>query len=336
MDKLILRWSPLKLFVYFLAFTLIGAQLVEFSCATIGKGYYSLEDFVECLVTSIIVATVELTLLTALIRRLRVQVAQRQEAEEKLRDANGLLESRVAEQTAEYQSAKAEAERASQAKSRFLAAASHDLRQPFQAMRLIHATLESTVTDPDRVAAGLANLDRAMLAGEALLTSLLDVAQFDAGQLAVELVPVAISDIFRAVAANCAPLAAEKGLRLKTYCPETTVLADRMVLHRIVVNLTTNAIRYTPQGGVLLACRRRRGSVRIEVWDTGIGIAPEQCELIFEEFYQVESSDRERARGVGLGLSIVKRLCGSMGYDLSVRSRVGRGSVFSVGLPLSG
>jgi signal transduction histidine kinase len=221
---------------------------------------------------------------------------------------------------------------ANEAKSRFLAAVSHDLRQPFQAMRLFHSVLQASATD-SRQTDVLAKLDRAMTAGEALLTSLLDLAKLDAGQETILNEPVAVAEVFGAIMADYAPLAAEKGLQLRMHCPEITVMADRMALHRIIANLTTNALRYTERGGVLLACRRRHGLPYIEVWDTGIGIAPDQLEVIFEEFYQVGNEERDRRHGLGLGLSIVQRLCGLMNCQLSVRSRLGKGTVFSVGLP---
>ncbi len=253
---------------------------------------------------------------------------------------NGLIAATFRDVTASVEAkralelAKLEADKANAAKSRFLAAASHDLRQPFQAMRLFHSVLQASVADPRQIAA-LVNLDRAMASGEALLTSLLDLAKLDAGQETIVVEPLAIAALFDSIIAEIAPLAAEKGLRLKSHCAEVTVTTDATMLRRIVANLASNALRYTEKGGILLACRRARGALRIEVWDTGIGIAPDQLGAIFDEFYQVENEERDRRRGLGLGLSIVQRLCVLMNYRLSVRSRRGKGTVFTVGVPLT-
>jgi signal transduction histidine kinase len=224
------------------------------------------------------------------------------------------------------------AEKTAREKGRFFAAASHDLRQPFQAMRLFHSVLQQTSNDPDRQAEILKKLDMAMAAGENMLSSLLDIAKLDAGQEQLIIEPVNLPDVLDLVVSDCAPMAAGKGLKLKKYCRDESITTDRTVLRRIVNNLTTNAIRYTNKGGILISCRPRRNRLLIEVWDTGIGISPDKIDMIFEEFYQVGSSEPTRDRGLGLGLSIVKRLCGLMNFQISVRSNPGKGSVFSISL----
>jgi signal transduction histidine kinase len=226
------------------------------------------------------------------------------------------------------------AETANAAKDRFLAAASHDLRQPFQAMRLLHSALAVSLSE-GRQAEISDRLGKAIAAGEELLTSLLDISRLNAGQMAPKLEPVSVADVIEAVVSGSAPLAEEKGLKLKCHCPAMTVMTDKTMLRRVVANLTTNALRYTKSGGVLVACRRRQGALSIEVWDTGVGIPQDQLEMIFGEFYQVGGPDGSHKQGVGLGLSIVERLCHLLNYNLSVRSRVGKGSVFAVSIPLA-
>ncbi|HXP97761.1 MAG TPA: CHASE3 domain-containing protein [Telmatospirillum sp.] len=272
-------------------------------------------------------ALVVVSLILVVIAILWWEILRRLQVEEAIRIQDDNLDDLVKVRTLAL-------EIANEAKSRFLAAVSHDLRQPFQAMRLFHSVLQASATDTRQIDV-LAKFDRAMAAGEALLTSLLDLAKLDAGQETILNEPVSLSEVFGAIVSDYAPLAAEKGLQLRMHCPEITVMADRMALLRIIANLTTNALRYTERGGVLLACRRHHGLPFIEVWDTGIGIAPDQLEVIFEEFYQVGNEERDRRHGLGLGLSIVQRLCGLMNCQLSVRSRLGKGTVFSVGLPPS-
>jgi len=229
--------------------------------------------------------------------------------------------------------ARLEAERANEAKSRFLAAASHDLRQPYQAMRLFLAALQIKTLTPDRRDEVLRNMDVAMAAGEELLRSLLDISTLDAGVVSPKVVEIRLADIDRTVARRHRPVAEAKGLTLRVRLCDGTAQADPVLLGRILDNLVTNAVRYTRSGGILVACRLRAGHPTFEVWDTGIGIAPHHLDNIFEEFFQVANPERDRGKGVGLGLAVVSKMAKLMGLSVTVASRAGRGTRFRVSLP---
>lgn len=220
------------------------------------------------------------------------------------------------------------------AKSRFLAAASHDLRQPFQAMRFFHSVLADHAVHPAaRRASDM--LERALTSGEQLLNALLDISTLDAGTVQAHRQPFPLGHLLEQLAAEFRPEAEAKGLRFVLRGREFEVHSDPLLVGRIVRNLLANAIHYTRQGGVLMAARRRGRHVRIEVWDTGFGIPEQQLSEIFEEFHQLENPERDPARGLGLGLAIVRRLAKLLGTPIKVHSRLGRGSVFSVLLPLA-
>lgn len=231
--------------------------------------------------------------------------------------------------------ARAEAERANQAKSRFLAAASHDLRQPFQAMRLYHQVLTDSLSSAaSRKAAG--KLEEAMAAGENLLRALLDVSTIEAGMLQPKLENFPVGEVTRQIAAEIEPQAAEKGLRLRAVHCSGIARSDRTLLARMLRNLAANAVRYTETGGILLGCRHETNNLVLTVSDTGIGIPPEQIDSIFDDFYQVGNLERDREKGLGLGLSIVMRVSKLLDHPIEVRSEPGRGSTFTVRVPLVG
>jgi len=249
---------------------------------------------------------------------------------------NADLEQRIAAKSAslEFQlmqteQARQEAESANRAKSRFLAAASHDLRQPLHALGLFADALPGHTRDDEgrelvhRIGTSVASLD-------ALLSALLDISKLDAGVIAVERKDMRLNELFDRIANDFAPEALEKGLRLAVVATSAVVYSDPALLERIVRNLVANALRYTESGSVVVGARRRGGRIAVEVWDSGIGIAPGEREQIFEEFYQIGNPERDRTRGLGLGLAIVRRLSVLMGHDVEVSSRVGRGSVFRV------
>jgi signal transduction histidine kinase len=247
---------------------------------------------------------------------------------------NITLEDRVAERTRALESA-------NQSKTRFLAAASHDLRQPTAAIGLLASLLRQQAKEPE--VKDLTNmLDEAVASMESLLVGLLDISKLDAGAVKPEFQSVSLHDVFQAVRVHEKSAADSKGLHLRFRLPSSTqgtqlmVLTDPVLLHSVLRNLVANAIRYTQSGGVLVAARRRgKHRLRIEVWDTGIGIAQEQLDRIFEEFYQVGNAARDRTRGIGLGLAIVRRTASILGEQITVRSRVGRGSCFAIELPLN-
>ncbi|AWK85550.1 PAS domain S-box protein [Azospirillum thermophilum] len=233
----------------------------------------------------------------------------------------------------ELRSAKDEAERANLAKSKFLAAASHDLRQPLQSLFFFSASLDPHV----RSAAGreqLRHLHQGLDAMKELLESLLDVSRLDAGAVTPTMEDFAVSEILDSIDAAYAPLAAEKGLLWRVEGCEVPVRSDRLLLGRLVRNLVENAIRYTDSGTVRLRCRHEGERVAIEVQDTGIGIPPDHLERIFEEFHQVGNPERDRTQGLGLGLAIVRRLSHLLGHPVEVRSIHGRGSAFRVLVPV--
>ena len=224
-------------------------------------------------------------------------------------------------------------EAANLAKSRFLAAASHDLRQPLHALQLFVAQLR-TETDPAERSRVTGQIDAAVTAMNDLFNALLDISKLDAGVLAPELTTFPVAHLLKHMETTFAPAAREKGLRLQFVPSGAWVRSDFILLERILLNLVSNAIRYTARGGVLVGCRRRGGQLRIEVWDSGIGIPEDQRENIFGEFYQLVASERGSRGGLGLGLAIVDRLCRLLDHRLELTSTLGRGSRFAVSLPM--
>jgi PAS domain S-box-containing protein len=233
----------------------------------------------------------------------------------------------------ELRAAKEELENALAAKTRFLAAASHDLRQPFQSMRLYQHMLSEVVSDSLHKKI-VGNLGEAMAAGEGLLHALLDISTLDAGVIPVHAADVRLLDVAAAVAREFEQEAASRRMDLRVRGSGDMVHTDATLLGRMLRNLLTNAFRYTRDGGrVLVACRRHGDGLRLQVWDSGIGIPEDMCSSVFEDFVQVGNAERDRRQGLGLGLSIVKRTAQLLGCTVSVQSRLGRGSVFSILFP---
>ncbi len=233
--------------------------------------------------------------------------------------------------------ARDESEKASRAKSRFLAAASHDLRQPILAINLFQDALGKTELSPEqrRIAEYLSRSAESL---SGILTELLEISRFDAGAVQSCPGPVPAAEIFHRIDAEFSPLAGVKGLRFKFFFPQKglVLLTDQKMLLNLLRNLIDNAFKYVETGGVLVALRSRGDRALIQVWDTGIGIAPEHIEAIFDEYFQVGNPQRDPAKGLGLGLSIVKRLAKTLGCQVSCRSRPSKGSVFEFGVPLAG
>lgn len=235
--------------------------------------------------------------------------------------------------------AKEEAERANIAKSKFLAAASHDLRQPVQALVFFASALESRIgTSPGISPAStvLGDMKGSLEALNALLDSLLDVSRLDAGIVTPHPTNFSISVLLDRLMAEFRPLATDKRLKLKIVNCSAVVRSDPMLLGRILQNFLANAVRYTESGKIIMGCRRRGNMIRIEVWDSGIGIPTDRLNDIFQEFYQVGNFERDRTQGLGLGLAIVQRLSHLLGAKIEVRSREGLGSAFSIDIPLIG
>ena len=268
-------------------------------------------------------------------------ITDQRRAETVLREARDTLERRVEERTRELMQLNQELEQARMAadsanlgKTRFLAAASHDLLQPLHAARLFTATLverRDGATDIKLVD----QLDDALGAVEQLLQALLEISKLDAGALAAEPRPFVIADVLRSVAASFEPLAKEKHLRLRLVDSDAVVNTDPTLLRRVVQNFVSNAIRYTQRGGVVIGCRRRGGALRLEVWDSGRGIPSDKLREIFGEFRRLDTGDSEPQNGLGLGLAIVERIAKTLGHTVDVRSWPGRGSVFAITLPLA-
>ena len=262
------------------------------------------------------------------------------EAAEALERANETLERRVRERTEELTRlnvalarAKGEADEANISKTKFLAAASHDILQPLNAARLYVTSLTERQGSGDEKRL-VENVDASLEAVEEIISALLDISRLDTGVMRPELSSFRVDDLMRQIELEFAPLAAAKGLDL-TFVPcSLAVRSDRRLLRRLVQNLVSNAVKYTPVGRVLVGCRRRGKRLRIDVYDTGVGIPESQQRDIFVEFHRLEQGARV-ARGLGLGLSIVERVARVLGSDIEVDSAVGRGSRFSVTVPLS-
>ncbi len=234
---------------------------------------------------------------------------------------------------ARLQEAKAEADAANAAKSRFLAAASHDLRQPLQALGLSAAELGVRARSAVDIQQLAGRIGESVQALEAMFSALLDVSRLDAGSVRIERRCLALQPVFDRLQADFQPLAREKGLQLRLRPTRQWTESDPVVLERILRNLVANAVRYTERGGVLVGCRRRGRRLWVEVYDTGIGIAATERQNIFEEYYQIANPERDRGKGLGLGLSIVRRMVALLGERLRVASVPGRGSRFSLRLP---
>jgi signal transduction histidine kinase len=224
---------------------------------------------------------------------------------------------------------------ASLAKTQFFAAASHDLRQPLHALGLFAEALRERSRDPE--AARLINsINESVDALEGLFGELLDITRIDSGSMDVNLKPVPVKDLFARLRLQFEPEAFEKGLMLSFRGEHLVLHTDPVIVERILRNLVSNALRYTEDGGVLVSCRMRQGQILMQVWDSGIGIAPSTLPRIFDEFFQAQSRrpmEGHHRKGLGLGLAIVKRLSGLLQTAVTVRSRVGHGSVFGLLLP---
>lgn len=227
-------------------------------------------------------------------------------------------------------------EQKEQAKTRFLAAAGHDLRQPVTAASLFVYALKLTSPTP-RQSELIEQLSSSMVTFSDLLERLLDISKFDAGLVKPKLISFDMAEIFSWLEQNFAQVALDKQLRFRFYFPMNKALIVRTdigLLKSVLMNLVSNAIKYTSRGGILVSARIHAGKVLLQVWDTGIGISAENRSHIFDEFYQIANPQRSREGGLGLGLSICKRAAFLLGSDVACRSRLGSGSAFALSLPL--
>ncbi len=261
-------------------------------------------------------------------------VTERKLAQLRLLQLNEELEQRVAERTCELREARDAAEAANLSKDKYLAAASHDLLQPLNAARLLISTLRERKL-PQNELHLVERAHQALEGAEDLLTDLLDISKLDQAAIKPDIDIYSLDDVLLPLVSEFQSVAAAAGLQLKHYIPRVAIKTDFRLLTRILRNFLSNACRYTDQGCVLVGARMRAGALRIEVWDTGRGIPEEELQSIFLEFNQLGIGRSAKRSGVGLGLAIVDRIASMLGYQVLVRSKPGRGSVFSIDVPLA-
>ena len=242
------------------------------------------------------------------------------------------LEELVTKRTSDLAAAMVEAERANNAKTRFLAATSHDLRQPLSALSLYVGALGSTHSPANGQL--VANMKNCVTSLNEMLTNLLDLSKLDAGVVTPEPSDFMLDAVIANVVSSQQPDANAKGLSLRFSACGLIARTDAILFRRIIENFVSNSIRYTEKGGVLIGCRRHEGKLWVEVWDTGLGIPDDKTTEIFEEFRQLGNYERNRAKGTGLGLAIVAKTAALLGLQIRVRSRLGKGSLFAVEIPL--
>jgi signal transduction histidine kinase len=251
-------------------------------------------------------------------------------------DANATLQQEIAERKRIEEAlrlATRDAEQASKSKSRFLVAASHDLRQPLQALSLLHRVLSETLTARKEVKI-LQDMGHSLTIMSDLLNKLLDISKLELGKITPDPENFRVGELLERVGNPAAAEAREKGLELRVIPCSAVIFSDRTLLERVMENLISNAIRYTHSGKIVFGCRRRGPNLRIEVWDSGAGIPEDQKQSIFEEYYQIGNTGRDRNFGLGLGLALVQRTTQLLGHRLEMESVPGSGSVFSVEVPL--
>lgn len=245
----------------------------------------------------------------------------------RLQESYATLERRIEERTHDLALANL-------AKTRFLAVASHDLRQPLHALNLFIAQLRGE-SDADERKRLVVRIQAAVAAMNELFDALLDMSKLDAGVTAPELADFPIAQLLKRIETTFAAAAREKGIRLRVLSSHASIRSDFVLLERILLNLVSNAVQYTSRGGVVVGCRRRGASLRLDICDSGIGIPADQQRKVFGEFYQLPGSEGAHRRGLGLGLAIVDRLCVLLGHRIELVSTPGRGSRFSVYIPLA-
>ena len=259
-------------------------------------------------------------------------VSAERETARALYEMNEFLERRVQDRTQELGVALAEAERANASKSRFVAAASHDLLQPLSAAKLFISSLPDKVDNPDALEV-IAKTETALMGAEQIIEALLDISKLDAGKAVFRVQPLDLERIFAPLRDELSPLAEKKNVELRIVDSSLMVRSDPGYLRRIVQNLVSNAIRYTDQGRVLVGVRRVGKNAKIEVWDTGRGIHESDQPTIFQEFKRLDATTSEA--GLGLGLAIVERACKGLEHELNLWSQPNVGSCFSLTVPLN-
>lgn len=265
------------------------------------------------------------------------------ERERQLQQANETLEKRVAERTESLEQvnqqlnvAKAAAEASHQGKTRFLAAASHDLMQPLNAAKLFASALnerqQSSYND-EQMSQLANNLESSLNSAEQLISALIEISKLDAGNLTPRQQHFCAADLLNVLNKEFSALCADKGLQFRRVCSQATLYTDPIMLRRVLQNFLTNAIRYTESGSILLGCRQHKNSVEIQVWDTGYGIPEDRLDDIFEEFNRIETGAHSKTTGIGLGLAIAQRTARTLGLEIRVNSTPGKGSMFAIRVP---
>ena len=300
--------------VKFFAAFVSGAWLPTVLYRTVLGGALNLGLSLGALVTMLALTLFASRLATAMRRSLRIG------------HENKRLAQALAERTRE-------AEQASLAKSRFIAAASHDLRQPVHALGLLLDVMQGQPASPQAQATA-ARMSHVLNSLNSLFEGLLDISRLDSGAVEPRRADFALGPLLAALGDEFAAEAEAKGLSLRCRGSDDWIHSDPMLLERMLRNLLANAVRYTARGGIVIGCRRRGMTLSIEIWDSGIGIAAAQQATVFDEFYQVANPGRARDQGLGLGLAIVRRLGALLGHPLELRSRIGRGSVLRIGVPV--
>lgn len=260
-------------------------------------------------------------------------ITMHKRAEQALKEANISLEQRVEESSQELSDLTAQLIEANQSKTRFLAAAGHDLMQPLNAAKLFASTLaqHSMASEPKQL---LDHLEGSLESVEAVLSVLVEISKLDAGAVEPKVGPLHLGTLLKPLRDEFTALAADKNIQLRTRCGDYWVVGDAHWLRRIIQNLLANAVRYTDNGGVLLACRKRGQELAIEIWDTGPGIAQSKLKEIFQEFKRIPGPNTD-SKGLGLGLAIVERMASKLGYRIEVESWVSYGSRFRLLVPLA-
>lgn len=261
-------------------------------------------------------------------------ITQSVEASDLLRKTNESLEVRVTERTQDLEHLNRELKAVTKSKTRFLAAASHDLLQPINAARLFtNSLIDQPVPQSERDKTMLHKIDSSLVNADKLLRALLDISKLDTGTLSPEIHNFQIDDLMQDLRIELSPLATQKGLDIRFIPCTASISSDKTLLRSIVQNLITNAIRYTQQGKIRVGCRRRGNDITIQVYDTGTGIAKTDISAIFNEFHRIQNPADDEKQGLGLGLAITKRLAEILDHPLNVSSIPGSGSLFSITVP---
>ncbi|WP_290524176.1 hybrid sensor histidine kinase/response regulator [Alcanivorax sp.] len=269
-----------------------------------------------------------------------MDITERKRDEQALRQINENLENMVAERTRKLTELNLQLAQANEGKTRFLAAAGHDLMQPLNAAQLFASSLRQQLRQQDesgfaREVDVLGHIDSSLQTAEQIISALMEISKLDTGVMPVHLHPLSLQKLMEPLGQEFSALARASGLRLHMVACSCVVESDEVLLRRVLQNLLSNAIRYTESGRVLFGCRRRSGAVRIDVWDTGPGIPDDQHEQIFQEFQRLPQQNGRDVKGLGLGLAIADRICRLLKHTLTVRSWPGRGTLFSVTVPLA-